>query len=92
MRYVEPQSLRRIGIVLDTCNNVSTGLNRTHVKATSPREDTYAIDQGLGSVPVVFSRALAVTSRKVAGLFPEQLWLQVVPFLHRLQGGPAAKG
>ena len=36
--------------------------------------------------------ALSVTSRKVVWLFPEQLWLQFVPFLHRLQGRLAAEG
>ena len=35
---------------------------------------------------------LCVTSRKIVGLFPEQLWFQFVPVLHRLQGGPAAQG
>jgi UDP-N-acetylmuramyl pentapeptide phosphotransferase/UDP-N-acetylglucosamine-1-phosphate transferase len=35
---------------------------------------------------------IAVTSRKVIWLFPEQLWLQFVPVLHRLQGCLAAKG
>ena len=37
-------------------------------------------------------QSLAVTSRKVVGLFFEQLWLQFVPVLHRLQGGLAAQG
>jgi hypothetical protein len=35
---------------------------------------------------------LRVTSRKVIWLFPEQLWLQFVPVLDRLQGCLAAKG
>jgi len=35
---------------------------------------------------------LSVTSRKVIWLFPEQLWLQFVPVLHRLQGRLAAQG
>ena len=33
-----------------------------------------------------------VTSRKVIGLFLEQVRLQFVPVLHRLQGRPAAQG
>ena len=36
--------------------------------------------------------ALGVTSRKVIGLFPEQLRLESVPVLHRLQGRPAGQG
>ena len=35
---------------------------------------------------------LVVTSRQVIGLFSEQLWLQFVPVLHRLQGRLAAQG
>ena len=35
---------------------------------------------------------LAVTSRKVVWLFLEQLRLDFVPALHRLQGRPAAQG
>ena len=35
---------------------------------------------------------LTVTSRKVIGLFLEQLRLQFVPVLHRLQGRLAAQG
>ena len=35
---------------------------------------------------------LCVTSRKVIWLISEQLWLQFVPALHRLQGCLAAKG
>jgi hypothetical protein len=35
---------------------------------------------------------LGVTSRKVVGLFPEQLWFEFVPVLHRLQGRFAAQG
>ena len=34
---------------------------------------------------------LGVTSRKVIWLFPEQLWLEFVPVLHRLQGCLAAE-
>lgn len=34
---------------------------------------------------------LPVTSRKVIWLFPEQLWLEFVPVLHRLQGYLAAE-
>lgn len=35
---------------------------------------------------------LFVTSRKVVWLFPEQLWFEFVPILHRLQGRLAAQG
>jgi hypothetical protein len=35
---------------------------------------------------------LAVTSRKVVWLFPEQLWFDFVPFFHRLQGRLTAQG
>ncbi len=35
---------------------------------------------------------LRVTSRKVVLLFREQLWLELVPAFHRLQGGLAAQG
>ena len=37
-------------------------------------------------------RDLAVTSRKVVWLLLEQLRLDFVPVLHRLQGRPAAQG
>ncbi len=36
--------------------------------------------------------SLAVTSRKVVWLFPEQLWFDFVPFFHRLQGRLTAQG
>ena len=35
---------------------------------------------------------IPVTSRKVIGLFLEQVRFEFVPVLHRLQGRPAAKG
>ena len=35
---------------------------------------------------------LFVTSRQVVWLFPEQLWFEFVPILHRLQGRLAAQG
>jgi hypothetical protein len=35
---------------------------------------------------------VSVTSRKVVGLFPEQLGFEFVPVLHRLQGRFAAQG
>ena len=35
---------------------------------------------------------LSVTSRQVVWLFPEQLWFEFVPILHRLQGRLAAQG
>ena len=35
---------------------------------------------------------LHVTSRKVVGLFSEQLWFEFVPVLHGLQGRFAAQG
>ncbi len=38
------------------------------------------------------SNPLAVTSRKVVWLFPEQLWFDFVPFFHRLQGRLTAQG
>ena len=49
------------------------------------------LDQDFQSV---FRRVLnlAVTSRKVVWLFLEQLRLDFVPALHRLQGRPAAQG
>ena len=40
----------------------------------------------------VVSRFLTVTSRQVVWLFPEQLWFEFVPILHRLQGRLAAQG
>lgn len=36
--------------------------------------------------------SLGVTSRQVVWLFPEQLWFEFVPILHRLQGRLAAQG
>ena len=38
------------------------------------------------------AKGLAVTSRKVVWLFLEQVRLQFVPVLHRLQGRLAAQG
>jgi hypothetical protein len=35
---------------------------------------------------------VVVTSRKVVWLFLEQLWLEFVPVLHRLQGRLTAQG
>ena len=35
---------------------------------------------------------VGVTSRQVVWLFLEQLWLEFVPVLHRLQGRLAAQG
>ena len=46
----------------------------------------------MSEVKVTSIEYLCVTSRKVIWLFPEQLWLQFVPVLHRLQGRPAAQG
>ena len=40
----------------------------------------------------IIKDCMRVTSRKVIGLLFEQLRLQFVPVLHRLQGGPAAQG
>ena len=48
---------------------------------------TEFVDAGMWAAP-----QLTVTSRKVVGLFPEQLRLEFVPVLHRLQGRPAAQG
>jgi hypothetical protein len=44
-----------------------------------------------GSVLFAGEGNLSVTSRKVVWLFPEQLWPEFVPILHRLQGRFAAE-
>jgi peptidoglycan hydrolase CwlO-like protein len=51
------------------------------------------IDQVQKKVDALLEKLeVSVTSRKVIWLFPEQLWLQFVPVLDRLQGCLAAKG
>lgn len=65
-------------------------VNVMRIKATSHLATLKHSEADLGILKR--QQALGVTSRKIVGLFPEQLWFQFVPVLHRLQGSPAAQG
>ena len=72
-------------------NNVGADLGRRPKVGKATRFQVSA-DDYLSTAHPLPRMSLAVTSREVIWLFLEQLWLEVVPVLHRLQGGFAAQG
>ena len=65
-------------------DGMASQMERMRVKAESASAAEQAADAAIAE--------LLVTSRKVVWLLPEQLRLEFVPVLHRLQGRLAAEG
>ena len=72
--------------------DVGAGTGRLSIPLSEFGFTVVAVDASSQMLRVLTQKDLNVASRKVIWLFPEQLRVQFVPFLHGLQGCLAAQG